>query len=65
MTNKEKIFIDKVKLALEHRIRKEIVTLINFDSNKYILNAQTMREKKEATERAVLDLIRTRQYESI
>lgn len=64
MTNKEKIFIDKVKLALEHRIRKEIVTLINFDSNKYILNAQTMREKKEATERAVLDLIRTRQYES-
>ena len=64
MTNKEKIFIDKVKLALEHRIRKEIVTLINFDSNKYILNAQTMREKKEATERAVLDLIRTRQYQS-
>lgn len=61
-TNKEKIFLEKVKASLEVRIRKEVEELKNFNPSVYVSEAQTMREKKEATDKAVEDLLKNKNY---
>lgn len=62
MTSKEKIFLEKVKASLEVRIRKEVEELKNFNPSVYVSEAQTMREKKEATDKAVEDLLKNKNY---